>query len=448
MSLRAKLIVLVLALTTALLGGLWLYLSSALAGWSGEVLDEELGRRAEAITREVKWEHGELELDEDDLGEVGRGWPYRLETLSGEVLHSTRFPWPEMRDANDGLETYRVGGKSVRIATRSFRPEHGRRGEVLVLRVAAPELAFAPVAERFRGGMLVALALAAVLSALGAAVIAQLFLRPVRRLAGEAAEIEARTVERRLTTTGLDPELKRLAGAFNGVLARLESALERQRALVGRTSHALRTPVASILSEAEVALRRDRTPDEYREALRQIASSAGESARLTEGLLALTRAEAADAPRNPEAISGRGLAEEIRRLFGARAEEAGLKLATEADDVTWVADRGRVREMLDALLDNALRYTPRGGQVLFQVRTAGPNLWLEVEDSGPGFREDERAKVTDRFFRGAAAANTSQPGSGLGLSVVEMLARAEGAELEVGASKLGGARVELRWPRR
>src|SRR5690606_24701330 len=134
-----------------------------------------------------------------------------------------------------------------------------------------------------------------------------------------------------------------------------------------------------------------------------------------------------------------------RRLFGARAEEAGLELATAAGEVTWVADRDRVREMVDALLDNALRYTPRGGNVGFQVRSAGPDLWLEVEDSGPGIPEDERGKVTDRFFRGAAAASTSQPGSGLGLSVVEALARAEGAQLEIGVSSLGGARVGLRW---
>lgn len=442
MSLRAKLILLVLALTTALLGGLGLYLSSALGEWSGEVLDEELERRAAAIAREVKWEHGELEVDEDELGEVG---PYRIETLSGEVLVSTRFSWPELGGDEEGVRTHEVAGRSVRVATRSFRPEHGRRGEVLLLRVAAPESAFAAVADRFRGGLLAAVTLAVVLGALGAALIAQLFLRPVRRLAGEAAEIEASTVGRRLTTGGLDPELGRLAAAFNGVLGRLEGALGRQRALVARTSHALRTPVASILSQAEVALRRERTSDEYREALRQIASAAHESAQLADRLLALTRAEAADAPRDPEPIAARALVDEVRGLFGPRAEQAGLVLECESAELTFAADRSRLREMLDALLDNALRYTPRGGRVRFRVRAADPGVWLDVEDSGPGIREEERARVTERFFRGSAATDSKQPGSGLGLSVVEALARAEGAKLEIGASELGGARVGLRF---
>jgi signal transduction histidine kinase len=110
------------------------------------------------------------------------------------------------------------------------------------------------------------------------------------------------------------------------------------------------------------------------------------------------------------------------------------------------ADQARLRELLDALLDNAVRYTPRGGRVVLEGRRSGGQAVLEVRDSGPGFAAGELDQVLEPFFRGQAAARSGASGSGLGLAVVRALARAEGGTLELGAAAEGGARVSLTLP--
>lgn len=452
MSLRTRLIALVLGLTLALLAGLGLYLASSLTTWSQEVLDGELRHRAQVLAQAVEWKHGGLEVEDEAEASDAQAWPFRIETLEGRVLHASRFDWPRLPTAGagtaDGLATYALpGGGQLRVLTHTFVPEHG--GDLrMVLRLAAPLAPFTRVVERFRAGLAVALLLAALLGGLGAALLAQLFLSPLRRLSGDVAGIQASSLGRRLETQGLDPELSRLAGAFNGVLSRLEHAFEAQRAFVARASHALRTPLASILSRAEVTLRRERTPDEYRAALEEIASAARESATLAQGLLALSRADSAQAGARRERIAASELALEVERLFGPRAIQAGLALQAQAPEALVLeADRARLRELVDALVDNALRYTPPGGRVHFALREEGAEVVLEVSDTGLGIRPEERERVLERFARGSAAERSGQPGSGLGLSVACALAEAEGARLSIAEAPGGGTCVSLRLPR-
>jgi len=260
--------------------------------------------------------------------------------------------------------------------------------------------------------------------------------------------IEASSLGTRLDTAGLGPGARPAATAFNGMLGRLAHTFDAQRAFVGRASHALRTPLASILSQAEVALLRERSPEAYRSALLSIAEGAKDSARLTDALLALTRADAAPngTPRAPVSLAE--LALELERLFSPRAEASGLRFsAASPTDAVIVASRGRLREMLDALIDNALRYTPRGGEVRFGVRLEPREVVLEVVDTGLGIKPEEREQVLERFFRGSAAATSGQVGSGLGLSLVKALSAAEGARLAFDDVPGGGTRVRLTFPR-
>jgi signal transduction histidine kinase len=449
MSLRVRLVLLVLTLTTLLLGGLGLYVGGSLRTWTVESVDAELTRRAEVLVHEVHFEDGQLEVDEDDdLGE--RSWPFRLETATGEVLRSDGAEWATRGLPAQGFATISGrAGKPLRVLSVSFQPDRGESEARLVLRVAAPLSAFSGLAERFRTGLAVALALAALLGGAGAALLAGIFLAPLRRLSKAADGIEATSLETRLDTRGLDPELSRLAAAFNGVLGRLADAFATQRAFVGRASHALRTPLATILSQAEVALLRERTPQAYREALGLIAESARDSARLADGLLALTRADAAQGAEAPVEVRLDELAQELTRLLSPRAEAAGLAFSAHAPPgLALKTSRSRLREMLDALLDNAVRYTPAGGRVGFEARQEGAAVVLEVVDSGPGIKAEERTQVFERFYRGSAASQSGQRGSGLGLSVVQALAASEGARVELDEAPGGGARVRLRYPAR
>lgn len=445
MSLKTRLVLLVSVLTIALLGGLGLYLGGSLRSWTAEVVDADLDRRARGLAHEVEYEHGRLELDDGDLRR--RGWPFRIEDSDGSVLFTSRVGWPTTSTPPLGFVTLEgLDGAPLRVLSLEFEPRHGR-GERLMLRVAAPLTTFGELADRVRTGLLVALLLAVVLGAVGAAVLAQILLRPLRTLSQQVAGIGANSLGTRLETKGLDPELGRLALAFNGMLGRLGGAFDAQRAFVGRASHALRTPLASILSQAEVALLRERSPEAYRSALSAIAESARDSARLADGLLALTRADAAERGAEQEALSPSELSGELERLFAPRAEAAGLHFsATAPKDLVLRATRHRLREMLDALLDNAVRYTPRGGAVRFEARAEGGEVVLEVADTGLGIEVEERDQVFERFFRGSAATKSGQPGSGLGLSLVKALSEAEGARLVVESGPAGGTRVRLVYP--
>jgi two-component system OmpR family sensor kinase/two-component system sensor histidine kinase QseC len=282
---------------------------------------------------------------------------------------------------------------------------------------------------------------------LGSAALARLSLAPLRRMAVEVDAIGATSLERRVGTAGLDPELRRVATAFNALLDRLSEAMERQRQLVSRASHALRTPVATILTRSEVALRRDREAPAYRAALEDVLAAARESATLVAHLLTLARLEERRGPPAREDVPLAEVAREIALLLAPRAEEAGVALEVDvAEGLAARADRAALREAVEALVDNAIRYTPRGGRagVRSAATAAGPAL--TVWDTGPGIPAVERASVLERFQRGAAAQASGQPGSGLGLAIVKAIADAHGATLTLGDRPGGGLEVTLAFP--
>src|SRR5690242_14597352 len=201
--------------------------------------------------------------------------------------------------------------------------------------------------------------------------------------------------------------------------------MQRQRALVSRASHALRTPTATILARAEVALRRARPAAEYREAHVDVAAAARESAALVANLLALARlGERGQAPKL-EQVPVAEVAGELVKLLAARAEEGGIALACDvAPGLAVRADRAALRELLEALLDNALQYTPRGGRAGIAAGARDGAVTLSVWDTGPGIPPAERGRIFDRFERGSAAEASGKPGSGLGLAIVRAIADA------------------------
>jgi signal transduction histidine kinase len=470
-TLRGKIVALVLGLTIAILAGLWLGLSRSWAGWSVEAVDRELLSRAASIARNLELEHGELELEHEDEASVLRdpAHPYRIVGRGGAVLAgAAELAWPppdlgaveaRFADVDD------ASGRRWRIVTRAFalqgersRDEDGdrRRGRdrdraretvQVAVQVAGEAAPFGALEERFRRGLLLALVGALMVGGLGAAVLAHVSLAPLRRLAAEVDSVEAASLHRRVRTEGLDPELRRVATAFNGLLARLGDAMSRQRQLVSRASHALRTPVATILTRAEVALRREREPAAYREALRDVAEAARESSALVAHLLTLSRLDEQRGSMIREDVPLRPVTDEIVRLLSPRAQEAGVSLTAEVQDgLVARVNPSALRELLEALLDNAVHYTPRGGRAGIRVAPTASGLVLTVWDTGPGIPAEEREKVFERFYRGGAAEASGQPGSGLGLAIVKAIADAHGAALSLGENPGGGLEVTLRFP--
>jgi two-component system OmpR family sensor kinase len=214
--------------------------------------------------------------------------------------------------------------------------------------------------------------------------------------------------------------------------------MERQRQLVSRTSHSLRTPVATILTRAEVALRRERVPAAYREALEEVAAAARESSALVSHLLTLSALDERRAALELEDVRLAEVARDIVRLLAPRAEEAGIALEVDVpEQLVARADRKALREIVEALLDNAIHHTPRGASAGVRASAVPTGCAVTVWDTGPGIPADERERVLERFYRGRAAEASGRPGSGLGLAIVKAITDAHGARFTL-ADRPGG----------
>lgn len=262
--------------------------------------------------------------------------------------------------------------------------------------------------------------------------IASAALRPVEAIRAEAAAISGAEPGRRLPVPAARDELARLAETLNGMLERLQRALERERAFAADASHELRTPLARLQAELELALRRPRSAEELEQALRSAAAETERLARLVEDLLALARSDSDGLPLRRAPVTAR----EVVQRF-AHAVEVEVP-----DGLTLTADRLRLEQALGALVGNALDHG-RPPIRLTALERDG-RVEFHVSDEGPGFPPGFLPRAFERFSR-ADEARTSG-GAGLGLAIAEAIARAHGGSAHAANRPGGGADVWLSIP--
>jgi signal transduction histidine kinase len=267
-------------------------------------------------------------------------------------------------------------------------------------------------------------------------------------MAGAARSMGAADLARRLPAPADEPadELADLAAAFNGLLNRLGEALERERRFAGEASHQLRTALAALIGQVEVALRRDREPSEYRRALAAVLDQAGRLRRVVEALLFLARSEADARLPGVERID---LAEWVPARLRARAGHP------RAGDLTFEPPDGGVPalihpdlfgEALDALLDNAMKYSTPGTPVVVRAGCDAGVPWVEVEDRGRGIAPEELPHLFRPFFRSESVRKGGVPGVGLGLAVAARIASALGGSITAESEPTRGSRFRCILP--
>lgn len=284
------------------------------------------------------------------------------------------------------------------------------------------------------------------ITALGLAVAASLLsgryarsiLVPLDRVASLAEEIESRDLSRRLDASGRD-ELARLCNSFDRMLARLERSFANERRFVADASHELRTPLAVVRAEADLALRRERSPDEYRSALASIEREATRLEALVDGLLDTMREEAL--ARDGTTDVSNVLGELIERVRPA-SRTLRAHLAT-PEPALARADRDALERAASAVVHNAIVHG--GGSVEVRLALSSDAVQIEVRDEGPGFAPEALAHATERFWRGDPA--RGRGGTGLGLSIARVLVEAHGGELRLANAPQAGACVTLVLPR-
>jgi len=286
--------------------------------------------------------------------------------------------------------------------------------------------------------------LALALLAAAAWLLAGAALRPVQRMRAEAEAISDADRGRRLSPPEADDEIAALAATLNSMLDRIASSFERERRFVDNASHELRTPIAILKAELDLALSRARSPGELRAALASAAEEAEHLARLAEDLLVLSRARDGRLELRREEVSLLELFDGVARHAAARAEASGVRVEVDAPPDRWSLDPVRLRQALDDLLDNAFRHTTSGGTIRLWGERADGRLRLGVEDTGTGF---DPAFLPTAFEAFSRYGREDDGGIGLGLAIVRAIAEAHGGTAEASNLPEGGASVTLTFVR-
>jgi signal transduction histidine kinase len=282
---------------------------------------------------------------------------------------------------------------------------------------------------------------------LGGYGLARAALSPVERLRREVASVSARDPAPSLQVPRTRDEIAALAATMNELLGRLQGSLARQRALVADASHELRTPFAVLRGELELAGRPGRSREELAAAVDRAGEEVARLARITEQLLFLARSDEDRVQPRLEPASISALLTRSAEHAAGRSRVAGVTLRVDAPaKLRAEIDQDRIREAVDNLVDNALRFAPAGTPVVIAARAAGPGLVIEVRDAGPGFPADFLPHAFERFARPDSGRARSDGGAGLGLAIVNAIALAHGGRATARNLPGGGAVVALELP--
>jgi signal transduction histidine kinase len=272
-------------------------------------------------------------------------------------------------------------------------------------------------------------------------------LSPLTRMVESARGLDAADAGWCLAEAGTGDELDDLGRAFNDLLARLHVAYERQRRFSGDASHQLRTPLTVLIGQLQVALRHDRSGEEYRRALGSALRRAAQLAQIVEALLFLGRAEADAGLPGVEPIELHGWVAEHLAARPPADRETRIVHHPDGPDPLWIeAHPALLGQLLDNLLDNAVKHGEAGSPIVVETVRDRQGAFLTVEDHGPGIAPEHIPHIFEPFYRSPPARLRGVAGVGLGLAVVRRIATACGGSVAVRSEPGAGSRFEVRFP--
>ena len=271
-------------------------------------------------------------------------------------------------------------------------------------------------------------------------------LRPVDQMSHTAEQMSVQHLESRLPVVPTGDALERLSLSLNHMLSRLRDSVQTSRRFLADASHELRTPLTVIKGELEEIVGSDAVQGEVRERIGSVLEEVARLEHLVSGLLALSRLDAGDAQREWVDVDLAQLASSTVEQMRLMAEDRGIQVELSIlRPVVVRGDRGRLKQVIVNLLDNAIRFTPRGGAVTLLTNEADGYILLEVRDTGIGIPAGAIPHVFDRFFRVDDARSREDGGAGLGLSIVKSICSAHGAEIELDSQPGQRSRFRLKF---
>jgi signal transduction histidine kinase len=354
-----------------------------------------------------------------------QAWPGEVNDLLGWV----RFPVERAGDARVSSE----------VMAHAYELANGNR--LLVGRSLADAKRVKSAINRALGW---GLALTILLGVVGGYFTSRHMLQRVEAMSRTARSIFGGDMSQRMNLSGTDDEFDSLAESFNEMMDEIERLLEGIRTVSDNIAHDLRTPLNRLRSRIDLVLLKPADADTYKRTLEETMAEADNLLATFNAILTISHAESAARLERFEALDPATLAADVAELYEPLAEEKGISLASHTDlGLSLQGDRHLLFQAMANLVDNAVKYTPAGGNVAITVAGTAEGIEVAVADSGPGIPEESREAVLDRFVR--LDATRSTPGNGLGLSLVQAVARLHSARLSLG-DNAPGLKVTLTFP--
>lgn len=346
--------------------------------------------------------------------------------------------------------TVKVEGNSFRIFSRPLLISDSAP---YVMQVAFPLREVQMLNEGMTVIMITLIPIAVLIAALVGLFLTGRLLTPVRIITHAAEDISAQDLTRRLPVSG-DDEFAQLAKTMNRMIKRLqnsyaqmESAFEQERRFTADASHELRTPLTAIKANTSLALRGERTVDQYVKALQATDKAADLMNRLIQDLLLLARSDSGQLQLNLQHVNISELFQQAIALVDLENEAGTAKITTTVDNELYlVCDEHHLLRVMTNLLENALRHTPANGEIQLNAQRYGDQLMIKVIDSGEGISVEHLTKITDRFYRVDASRSRKDGGTGLGLAIVKSIIEAHHGNILFSSSPGNGTVVVLYFP--
>jgi signal transduction histidine kinase len=368
-------------------------------------------------------------------------WIYRARRVMQSphgLLSASSLP------AGGSIFEYAAGDKRVRSLRRAFKLE----GRTFVVESGATLTKTAQTLVLFRNGLLLISPVVFLAAGFAGHSLSRRALDPVAAIAGEAQRIHEGNLEIRLPELNTHDEIAHLSATLNDMLRRIECGVCSVRDFTSYASHELRTPVALIRTEADLALQFERTADEYREAIEVIGCEAQRMSSLLDSLLFLARADAGAEQVRLEPVDARRICKQVCDKWSPLFEKSQLEFKmdlTDAPQFVW-ADALYLQRLLTVLLENAWKYTPSGGSVWLVLEPMEDRVRFAITDTGIGIPIKDQPHIFERFRRGSNVQQSETHGSGLGLALAAWIAGRHQTEIQVESAPGAGSTFSFALP--
>lgn len=444
-SIKYRLIFWFLSVSSVIFTGLGIFLYYELRGTVIGSVDRHLETEIQLLASWLREEdeHGHMEMEFVELSKaaVGEyavslsGHYYQIVSSNGKVIARS----PSLSIANAYLPLENNLSQTPRIKTITG-PEKGLlrlrsqsfklTNDTITIQAADTLQEYYHLLDSFRNTILIVFPLTFIFSWIGILIITDLSLRRLKILSKKVGRITAKNLNERLEQQNMDRELMPLVDSFNTMLGRLEESFNRQGLFLSDASHELRIPTAVIKTSCDVTLGRERTAQEYADALRTIAGMANRITDIINRILEVSRLESSTFLLKLSDVDLMDIVQDVVRLIEPFALSRGIIINLKGSSVNIKADRERLIEVFTNILDNAVKYNKPNGRVDIEVSKWDGEAIVEVADTGMGIPDNEKERIFDRFYRLDASRNMTA-GSGLGLSIVQAIVKAHGGRVEV-----------------